>query len=408
MKKLLISIKRQNTRRKTILISIFVFVTLFLFSMRMILGVSAYPFTSTGSENLNDDNNTSESTDETSETTEDKTEGETEPESGEEPDEDEDGVEDALEDVNKRKIKVENDSKEVIIESELEEGEQKDKIKIKFQTSDIPVFDLEYESKSGSGEVELQFSIQFHSLIEFEDNNGDGTFNTPGDQIINSSLFESMTFLPIQSSTVTSGNSTLYIFNVTTVDGLFSLQFYVSNEFTKVNEALITPTQIKIDISIKSFPFSSSSSALALQTKLEAESEYEVDDTTEDEEEGRNSDEKEVEVTLGGFTGFFSWVETALVDGVNKTVKTTQDPSNQWLYLVYPQGNRILHDPKIGVEGIISPIIEEIISNVIALLEMPPSGYFLSMIMVTIVVVSGSVLSRIKKPSEDDLIENEL
>jgi hypothetical protein len=267
---------------------------------------------------------------------------------------------------------------------------------------------LEYESKSGSGEVELQFFIRFLSLIEFTDDNGDGTFTAPGDQILTTLEFESMTFLPIQRSTVSSANSTLEIFNVTTDDGLFSLQFYVSSEFTQVNQAIITPTQIKIDIAIKSFPFISNTSALALRTEMEADSEYDVDDSTEDEEEGRSSDEREVEVTLGGFIGYFSWIETALIDGVKKTVNTTQDSGNQWLYLVYPQGRRIVHDPKIGVEDILNPIIEEILSNVIELLKMSPSGYFLSMIIVTTIVVTGAMLNRIKREPEEIMLENEV
>ncbi|MFW9854976.1 MAG: hypothetical protein ACFFFG_07935 [Candidatus Thorarchaeota archaeon] len=409
MLKLFMQSQNRTKRRKTAAVLITVFVVLLLISTKMNSGIAASSESSMAGDQPEDDNTTS---DETSETTEEEDGTETQEHSmstsEEERDDDDDGVGDEFEDVNRRKITIEYDEEKVNIESELKDGVQKDKIKMEFKISDFPEFKLEYESRSGSGEVELQFFFRFLALIQFEDINGDGTLSTPGDQILTSLALDSMTFLPIQHANMSSGNSTVEIFNTTTSDGLFSLQFYVSNEFTKINQAIISPTQVKIDIAINNFSFTKNTSFLALRTEFEADSEYDADESTEDEAEGRAFDEKELKVTLGGFSGYFSWNENALVDGVKKPVNTTQDTGNQWLYLVYPQGNRILHDPKIGVEDILIPVVEEILSNVIGLLKMTPGGYFLSMILVTLVVVSGAILNRIKRHPEETLIENEV
>ncbi|MFW9779119.1 MAG: hypothetical protein ACFFE8_09725 [Candidatus Heimdallarchaeota archaeon] len=410
MLKLLIQSQNRTRRRKAAAVLIMVFVVLLLMSTKMISGIAASSESSMARDRADDDNTTTTSgeTSETTEGEEDGTETEEQSLSTSEEERDDDGVDDDYEDINERNIQVEYDEEKVNIESELKDGVQKDKIKIEFKISDFPEFKLEYESRSGSGEVELQFFLRFLALIQFEDINGDGTFSTSGDQILTSLALDSMTFLPIQHSNMSSGNSTLEIFNATTSDRLFSLQFYVSSEFTKINQAIISPTQIKIDIAINKFTFTKNSSFLALRTEFEANSEYDEDESTEDEEEGRAQDEKELKVTLGGFSGYFSWKEDAMVDGAKKPVNTTQDTGNQWLYLVYPQGASILHDPKIGVEDILVPIVEEILSNVIGLLKMSPGGYFLSMIIVTLVVVSSTILGRIRRRPEEALIENEV
>ena len=97
---------------------------------------------------------------------------------------------------------------------------------------------------------------------------------------------------------------------------------------------------------------------LALKVRLESEIEveYEEDDETEDEEQGRAIDEYEIDVNLGDYTAFFSWIETAIIDGIEHEIKATpltEEEGENKMHLNYPQGDVIIHDPKIGIESIL-------------------------------------------------------
>ncbi|MHA1211371.1 MAG: hypothetical protein ACTSSH_02815, partial [Candidatus Heimdallarchaeota archaeon] len=54
--------------------------------------------------------------------------------------------------------------------------------------------------------------------------------------------------------------------------------------------------------------------------------------------------------------GFFSWSEIALVDGVEQPVLASPfeaDDFEHKLYLNYPLGDLIIHDPKVGVMNVL-------------------------------------------------------
>jgi hypothetical protein len=278
----------------------------------------------------------------------------------EDEDTDDDSVDDETEERNKRETETEIEDYSVQVKSELKNGENKDEIKIKFTADDNPKFKLEYSSEAGDLEYELEFTIKFKSITEYNDLDSNGVYNKSVDETVQVYRFEDIDFLPIQYSTIE--NTTIKVFNSTTVDGVFSLFFYVSGEFSLINRSLVAPTEMKIDIGIHDFPYMNATSRLALYTKLESESEYEYDDETDDETEGFSSEEVEVEVSTGEFTGFFSWSEIVNVDGVNQSVLTSPigkddiDDNEQKLYLNYPHGIHIVHDPKLGVTGLLSMV----------------------------------------------------
>ena len=77
---------------------------------------------------------------------------------------------------------------------------------------------------------------------------------------------------------------------------------------------------------------------------------------SEDEEYGRASDEIGVLLTDTDFSGFFTWFEYAIIDGVNTTIESSPvrfDDDYKWIFLNYPRGDVIVHDPKVGVEGVL-------------------------------------------------------
>ncbi len=331
-----------------------------------LLFATVLPITGITGMTVVDDDETSEiSESETTEVDKDETEEKNESETSEDEDdedEDEDGIGDEEEEKNERALQIEASEKEVQIESELKNGENKDSIEIEFKVTDEPEIKVEYESENGSNEIELSFKVKFYSLIEYNDTNLDGIFNESEDDLVQELRLDTshVEYLPISYSTELIGNTTIHIINAITTDGVFSLQFFIAEEFALVNGSLITPTEMKIDIGINDFPFINETSDLALKLRLEAEVEYENDEETEDEEGERATSEAEVEVTMNGFTGFFSWSENVLVDGNVMQVKASpvdddhdSDFGEQKIYLNYPRGNKILHDPKIGVAGIL-------------------------------------------------------
>ncbi|MHA1228551.1 MAG: hypothetical protein ACTSPV_17620 [Candidatus Hodarchaeales archaeon] len=351
--------------------------------------------------NDDDDNGTTITTSDDKEDDDDKGTGDAEIK-----DEDDDGIDDEEEEVNEREVKFEVQNDQVKIESELRTGETRDKIKIEFETSSEPKFRYEYRSRTEMIDFDLEFKVRLYGLIEYVDSNSDGIYNESDDQIVQEMKFESMEFLPIEYTEQKTGtNTTIYIFNTTTTDGVFNVIFYVVGEFALIDGMLNTPTEIKIDIGIHNFPYKNDSSALALQIKLESKTEYEEENESEDEKKGYASDESAVETTINNFTGFFSWSNQVLVDNQNQTVLASPvqeddiDPNEQKLYLNYPRGIHIVHDPKIGVADIlrIPSIPSEIVSNLLAILKLSKEGYLGSMAVFTLIVVSSVVLYRRKR-----------
>ena len=272
-------------------------------------------------------------------------------------DEDEDGVEDEFEDENEREVKVEYDEDEIKIESELKNGENKDQFQIKVEAGDDLGIKLEYQSEITTDgvefESELEFKVVFKSLIEFIDLDGNGIYNSDNDTEIQEYKLED--FSPIEYTPIIQlDGSTLHYLNVSTVDYVFTAHIYIAGEFMDVNSVLLTPTQIKIDIEISNFNYINDDSQLALYTKLESKNEFEEGD-----EIGDIVTEEGVTTEMNGFMAGFTWAETALVDDTVMNVLTTpidtddDDPNDKKMYIIYPRGTHIYHDPRIGMVGIL-------------------------------------------------------
>jgi hypothetical protein len=273
--------------------------------------------------------------------------------------EDGDGISNDVEQINQRTVTVEQSGNEFQIESTLRNGEVKDQIELQIRPDGEGLgVQLQYKSEAAGSEMELSFEVQFRALVEYVDSNANGVYDSGIDTLVQTkslNSFDTATY----SLLVIDGANVSYI-HVQTTDGVFGIHAYIPDEFTMVNGSLVTPTQVKIDIEINGFPYINGSSDLALYMKLSSESDYSVSSETEDERSGFSSGEEEVKTTAGGsHTGVFSWVTTADIDGITKDVLTSNiatddgEASEQKMYLCYPRGNHIYHDPKVGVAGII-------------------------------------------------------
>ncbi|NHJ04502.1 MAG: hypothetical protein EAX90_06740 [Candidatus Heimdallarchaeota archaeon] len=271
-----------------------------------------------------------------------------------EEDEDEDGIDDSEEEQNEREIEIETDDDEIKIQSKLSVNESADEFSVvlKAEVDSLKV-KFEYSTEVNSTESELEFSVEFREIIEYNDTNNDEMFDEE-DTIIQT--YDIGNFLPIDYHFENRTDAELHIFNVTTTDGIFSVIVYATNEFAKINDTIIAPTQVKIDIRIMNFNYLESDTALALDTKFETEGSIEYKNETEDEIDNRAENETEIEINLNDYSGFFSWNDYALIDGINRSViVSTYDihTTEQKIYFNYYRGNEIIHDPKIGVENIL-------------------------------------------------------
>jgi hypothetical protein len=282
-------------------------------------------------------------------------------------DDDGDHIDDDFEKLNIREFEIDLKSNEIEITSLLKTGENVDEIEfqILYNTDGIE-FQVSYNSEYNSGEenhFEVEFSTTFKKLTEFIDINGNGMFDPISDNILQEIALNS--FKPaIYSKEAISSQTFLHKITLNTTDDLFSLKMYFTEEFILKNDTLLIPMKPKIDIEINSFPFINESSNLALYISLDANENYEKHLETEDETYGYAVDEEELSTFQNQFTGIFSWVNSCQVDGfdnkVNSTALDTDDYSSdkQKMYLIYPQGIHIFHDPKIGLEGIFRVVSE--------------------------------------------------
>ncbi len=319
------------------------------------------------------DDETTEEEDDT--TTEDETETST---SGEDDD-----------DSNDREVTIFATDTYVEIESELESGGVEDSFTIEVEVGlNGAEFKVEFETESGTNETEREFEVEFDELIEFIDVNDNGVYDDSVDDDVQT--LELVSFEPLVYTVENTADGPVHIIDVLTTDGIFGARVYAVGDFTEINGSVIAPTQVKIDVYIRDFNFTEVDSLLALKVELSTELETSFDDETEDEEDGRAVDEAEIDVLLTDVTGFFSWKESAEIDGVTHLVNSSIDEvtaTEQDIYLSYPQGNDIVHDPKIGFENLLVlggnplPIGEILTENIL------PISVGLAIVAVGLVVV---------------------
>ncbi|MGY5859563.1 MAG: hypothetical protein RTU63_09345 [Candidatus Thorarchaeota archaeon] len=283
------------------------------------------------------------------------TEDETTEEETETEDETETETESEDDDSNDREVTVTVTPTHAEIESELESGGTEDSFKIEVDVGEGGVeFKVEFETESTTNETEREFEVDFDSLIEYIDVNDNGVYDDSVDTDIQT--LELVSFEPIAYTIGNASGIPVHIFDVMTTDGIFGARIYATGDFTNVNGSVIAPTQVKIDVMIYNFNFTDVNSQLALKVELETSLETSYDADTEDEDDGRAVDEAEIDVLMTDLNGFFSWKESAEIDGVTHMVNSSiheTTATEQEIYLNYPQGDEIIHDPKIGFENLL-------------------------------------------------------
>lgn len=278
----------------------------------------------------------------------------------------------ADDDSNDREVTIDATSTYVEIKSQLETGGVEDSFKIEVEVGPNGVeFKVGFETETATNETEREFEVQFRELIEYLDVNSNGVYDDSIDTDIQT--LELDTFEPIVYTLENTAAGPVHIIDVLTTDGVFGARVYAVGDFTEVNGSVIAPTQVKIDVMIWDFNFTDVDSLLALKVELGSEMETSFDGETEDEEDGRAVDEAAIDVLMTDLNGFFSWKESAEIDGVTHAVNSSiheVTSTEQEIYLNYPQGSEIIHDPKIGFENLLLvgsplPIVQVLADNIL-------------------------------------------
>jgi hypothetical protein len=294
----------------------------------------------------------------------------------------------ADDDSNDREVTVTVSSTHAEIESKLESGGTEDSFKIEIDIDGSVEFKIQFESETAGNETETEFKVGFDELVEYIDVDDNGVYDDEVDNEVQT--LELSTFEPLAYTTENISGIPVHIFDVLTIDGVFGARIYASGDFTNINGSVIAPTQVKIDVMIHNFNFTESTSQLALKVHLETELETSFDDQTEDEDDGRAVGEAAIDVLMTDLNGFFSWKESAEIDGVTHAVNSSiheVTATEQEIYLNYPQGSEIIHDPKIGFENLLLvggnplPIVQVLADNIL------PISVGLAIVVVGLIIV---------------------
>jgi len=271
---------------------------------------------------------------------------------------DNDNIDDNFEDLNKRIIEVDLFENEATIQSVRRTTESKDLIRtdIGYGESGVEI-QIRYKSKLEL-DFEFVFGIVFRELIEFIDNDLNGIFDPEVDEKIQNYTLKD--FSPISyEKTVIRGTNFLHHLRIQTVSKNFTLNLYFAEEFTIVENSLITPTQAKIDIEILNFNYLNDSSQIALYTSLNSETNFQRHNDTEDEEIGYATNEQSITTIQNDYTGFYSWNKSGIIDDDSQNILVSDilpddiSETGKKVYLNYPRGVSIYQSSKIGIEGLL-------------------------------------------------------
>ena len=327
--------------------------------------------------------------------------------------EDNDNIDDDFEEKNKRHVEVDIVEDQIHIFSVRRSDTKKDQLGILVTyNADGISFVVRYKSKF---EVEYEFNIVFgvlfRELIEFVDVNEDGVYYPETDLYIQNVQLNNFSDV-FYDTTPISNNSELHYLRIRTIDEIFTVHVYIAEEFALVDNVLLTPSQIKIDIEISNFNYINENSQLALSTMLDSEVDFEPEEETEDEKNDYSSNEQGVITTIGNHTGYLTWSQIALIDETLEEISVSPligVDHGQNLFICYSRAENIYHDPRLGIEGILIPLVQsesEFPTNLVVLILII-GAVSMSVIYATYHLVSNKVPTKKREKDREEYF-NEL
>lgn len=248
-----------------------------------------------------------------------------------------------------REVKLDVSSGKMSIGMEREAGGIEDEVKVEY---DAPAGTLkvEYETENATHETETELKVRFERIVEFRDADGDGAYDA-GEAIVGGYGIEELDWSvegpdPVTSTSGVPGHQV-------TGRGAFpdggelAFVFYVYGEFARMNGTDLRPSDVKIDILVADLPFEAEDTLIALFVRSEQETEVEVE-----------GDEDGMSAKAGDLAAVFTWADVAIVDGVEKPVRTTvleteadEGEKESRVVFAYPRGALVNHDPVLGIQS---------------------------------------------------------
>lgn len=264
-----------------------------------------------------------------------------------EDDSDDDGIDDETEEHNERGVHIDFEPYEIELKSVLLSGDTHHEIEIEVDSWEEIKVQFEFSKFNNTPEPEIEISVEFREIIEFQDNNDNGKYDGGDDEVSTYDLREAGYEEIDYTTRTTTDGETEHILTAQTTDGVFMVVVHAVGNFATIESGTLSPSEVKIDLIITNYPYEEEDTQLALFSKLESEEEME-----EEHGEGGTDNEEKVVITAADAEAYFSWAENADVDGVDTPVLTTtktEEDGDMNIYFNYKRGETINHDPKLGV-----------------------------------------------------------
>ncbi len=233
-------------------------------------------------------------------------------------------------------------------------GPAGDRIRVRF-TADVGELRLDF-TPPGNETVEVELQLTLEALLEYVEEEGVGTADL---RLLGVQEFpiDEMLFTPPAVQPFEEGYVITIRYTLPPTDLSLEFTFWVFENETRVGDSLVRPTEVKFDIDISFFPFETLESSLALIVELKTEVEPQVNFT---------GTQAELEAIGERYSTFFRWAKNATVDGgearvTSKILSATTELEGlpeveleveRTIFLSYPRGNRIVHDPVVGVAAV--------------------------------------------------------
>ena len=234
----------------------------------------------------------------------------------------------------------------------------------------------------------LGLSLEFLRLREFNQS----------DSAVSSYEFSSAEFRkPVVKEELRDGTISSLLVKVATQDDLFRLRFYLFANHTSNTGAEHRPQEIKYDVIIDDYPFQGTNTQLALDNVVSMPELLPFPFLRDHLEHRFSKEELDAmrERTLGyeqsSASMLFSWAGNVTVDGAEHNVTTQysgtvegDSKTVETMSFIYPAGDRIYHDPTIGVFDLLEEAEEAAVDFVEMLLSWS-TGLGVGLVLVAVV-----------------------
>jgi hypothetical protein len=248
-----------------------------------------------------------------------------------------------------RNVEVEMEPQRARIHSTAPDGDGSDALGYQIEAQNHLEVEMQYKSSVDSEKVNVQMTVRYRQIIEYEDEDGNGQLD-PVDEVVSTYDLETQYEELEHVDEEDSNGKMFHMITARTRDGVFAMVTYTSETQAQTPSGEVSPNLMKIDLVIEGFPYIRTTTRLALQATVETQGPITLlSDVTDRPYLGEN--EGGIEAEDGDNTGFYTWVRSAEVNGNTQQVKAqvSNDGDGTNLYFNYAHGDSIIHDPKLGV-----------------------------------------------------------